>query len=202
MESRTLVLCTANPGKIKEILELLPAEWRVLSLAEAGINIDLPETGDTLEANALQKARTAHGLCGLPCIADDSGLEVNTLGGEPGVHSAHFAGPQRDDRKNIQKLLTALNGAEDRTAQFRTVMAWVDGGEEQLFEGLAHGQIIEEERGAGGFGYDPVFLPLGQTRTFAEMGRGEKNRISHRAKAMAGLAAWMTGLHVSDQGQR
>lgn len=193
MEGRTLVLCTANAGKVTEMRAMMPAGWQVLSLAEAGIREELPETGSTLEENALQKARTAHALCGLPCIADDTGLEVDALGGAPGVYSARYAGPERDDRANVRKLLDVLSGSVDRSAHFRTVIAWVEAGSEHLFEGRVDGSITTEENGAGGFGYDPVFRPEGSERTFAEMERGEKNAISHRGRAMARFAEWMKG---------
>ena len=193
MEKTTLVLCTANPGKVVEMRALVPAGWRVLSLAEAGIGADLPETGATLEENALQKARTAPALCGPPCLADDTGLEVAALDGAPGVLSARYAGAERDDRANIRKLLKALATSADRSARFRTVLAWVDPGGEHLFEGCVEGRIATEEQGQGGFGYDPVFLPEGSDRTFAEMDRGEKNAISHRGRAMAHVAAWLKG---------
>ncbi|MBX2977776.1 MAG: RdgB/HAM1 family non-canonical purine NTP pyrophosphatase [Flavobacteriales bacterium] len=193
MEGRTLVLCTANAGKVTEMRAMMPAGWQVLSLAEAGIREELPETGSTLEENALQKARTAHALCGLPCIADDTGLEVDALGGAPGVYSARYAGPERDDRANVRKLLDVLSGSVDRRAHFRTVIAWVEAGAEHLFEGRVDGSITTEENGAGGFGYDPVFRPEGSELTFAEMERGEKNAISHRGRAMARFAEWMKG---------
>lgn len=193
MEGRTLVLCTANAGKVSEMRAMMPAGWQVLSLAEAGIREELPETGPTLEDNALQKARTAHAICGLPCIADDTGLEVDALGGAPGVYSARYAGPERDDRANVRKLLQDLSGSAVRSAHFRTVLAWVEVGEEHLFEGRVDGHIIMQEQGAGGFGYDPVFRPEGSERTFAEMERSEKNAISHRGRAMARFAAWIAG---------
>ncbi len=183
-----LVLCTRNPGKIAELAALLPAGHRLIGLDDLGITEELPETGDTLEANALEKARTVHERCGLPCIADDSGLEVAALGGAPGVHSAHYAGPERDALANMRKLLEALGDAADRSARFRTVIAFIDGGSEHLFEGVVEGHLLPAPQGSGGFGYDPLFVPDGGSCSFAEMGADAKNRISHRARAVAAFA--------------
>ncbi|MBP7449482.1 MAG: RdgB/HAM1 family non-canonical purine NTP pyrophosphatase [Flavobacteriales bacterium] len=182
-----LVICSSNPGKIAEIRALLPAGMRVLSLNEAQVEVDLPETGSTLEDNALQKARAAHRICGLPCLADDSGLEVDALDGAPGVLSARFAGSQRDDRANIELLLARMADIHERGARFRTILALVDGGQEHVFEGFVTGRIGEAPKGEGGFGYDAVFIPSGHERTFAEMNIGEKNNISHRRIAIASL---------------
>lgn len=150
-----LLLCTGNSGKVTELRALLPGGMDLLSLTDAGLPLDLPETGDTLAANALEKARFAFERTGLTCIADDSGLEVNALGGAPGVYSARYAGPAKNDRANIEKLLTALDGVTDRGARFRTVVALIDAEGEHLFEGEVRGTITTEMRGTKGFGYDP-----------------------------------------------
>lgn len=182
-----LVLCTRNPGKVAELAALLPSTFHVIGPDQVGVVEELPETGDTLEANAVQKARWVHDRCGLPCIADDTGLEVDALGGAPGVHSAHYAGAARDPGANMRKLLHALEGCGDRKARFRTVIAFVQDGREQLFHGVVEGRILSAPRGTGGFGYDPLFAPEGEERSFAEMTPGEKNRISHRARTTAAL---------------
>jgi XTP/dITP diphosphohydrolase len=181
---RSLVLCSSNPGKIAEMRALLPLQLRLLSLKEAGIQVDLPETGATLMENALQKAREAHHMCELPCLADDTGLEVDALQGAPGALSARFAGAQRDDAANMRLLLQRLEGCINRTARFRTILALVDGDFERVFEGVVHGRISELPKGDGGFGYDAVFIPRGHERTFAEMTMQEKNGISHRRNAI------------------
>lgn len=186
-----MLLCTGNPGKAAELRALLPAGVEVMTLADAGLPDDLPEEADTLEGNALQKARFAHARTGLPCLADDTGLEVRALRGAPGVHSARYAGDAKDAGANMRKLLAALEGQVDRRARFRTVLAWVAAGEERLFEGMVEGRIAAEPRGSKGFGYDPVFLPQGSTLTFAEMDAAEKNALSHRARAMQAAAAFL-----------
>lgn len=186
-----ILLCTGNAGKVAELLALMPPGIELISLTEAGLAVDLPETGDSLMANALQKARFAHARTGLPCLADDTGLEVAALGGGPGVHSARYAGEEKDAAANVRKLLTALQGVVDRQALFRTVMAWVSVDEERTFEGIVEGIITHAPRGDAGFGYDPVFQPLGESRTFAEMDLRAKNALSHRARAMQGLHAFL-----------
>jgi XTP/dITP diphosphohydrolase len=186
-----MLLCTGNPGKAAELRALLPSGVEVVTLADVGLPTDLPEEADTLEGNALQKARFAHARTGLPCLADDTGLEVCALGGAPGVHSARYAGEAKDAGANMRKLLAALEGKEDRRACFRTVLAWVAAGEERIFEGMVEGRIVLEPRGSKGFGYDPVFLPQGSALTFAEMDAAEKNALSHRARAMHAAAAFL-----------
>lgn len=180
-----ILLCTGNAGKVGELRALLPGRFEVVSLAQAGLPSDLPETGETLAENALQKARFAHARTGLPCLADDTGLEVDALGGAPGVRSARYAGEAKDPTANMRRLLMELGGATGRQARFRTVLAYVSTDEERTFEGIVEGVITGAPQGVGGFGYDPVFKPLGSTRTFAEMSREEKNAMSHRARAMA-----------------
>jgi len=179
-----LLLCTGNAGKVDELRLLLPKGIEVVSLTDAGLPLDLPETGDTLEANALQKARFAHARTGLPCLADDTGLEVLALLRAPGVLSARYAGPAKDPVANMRKLFTDLNGFADRSARFRTVIAFVANGQERTFEGMINGSILDAPRGTGGFGYDPIFMPVGEERSFAEMSVAEKNAMSHRARAM------------------
>ncbi|HLK98287.1 MAG TPA: RdgB/HAM1 family non-canonical purine NTP pyrophosphatase [Hymenobacter sp.] len=188
-------LCFAsnNAHKLHEIRPLLPAGTELLSLADIGCHEELPETQDTLEGNARQKAEYVWEHYGVPCFADDTGLEVTALNGEPGVYSARYAGPQRLAADNVQKLLHELRGQSDRSAQFRTVVALVlPGGAVHEFAGTVEGSIREVPNGSGGFGYDPVFQPSeGDGRTFAEMDTPEKNQISHRARAVAGLVAFL-----------
>jgi XTP/dITP diphosphohydrolase len=185
--TRELVLCTGNPGKVSELRAMLPKEWVVLSLADVGLGGELPENGHTLEDNALEKARFVHAICGKPCLADDTGLEVDALDGAPGVYSARYAGPEGDAAANIRLLLRSLEGEPDRSARFRTVLALVGRDGEHLFEGVVSGRIAMEPVGSGGFGYDPLFIPDGCRATFAEMGADEKNAIGHRGKALARL---------------
>lgn len=191
MKDRRIVLCTGNPGKLVELKGILPDTMQLLSLEDVGLPMDLPETGATLEANALQKARTAYLQCGLPCIADDTGLEVDALGGAPGVYSARYAGAQRDPQANMDKLLDALKGIGQRTARFRTVIAYIDVDGEHCFEGVVEGRIALSRQGGGGFGYDPIFLPEGSSLSFAEMSAGTKNRISHRGRALHSLISYL-----------
>ncbi len=189
------MLCAAtnNAHKLDELRPLLGARFDLRTLTDIGCHDELPETSDTLEGNALQKARYVWQHFGVPCFADDTGLEVRALQGAPGVDSAHYAGPARDSAANVQKLLTALDGQPDRTARFRTVIALIDAnGREHLFAGIVEGRITEAPRGTGGFGYDSVFQPDGFTETFAELPLEAKNRISHRARAVAGLVQWLT----------
>ncbi|OGX82256.1 RdgB/HAM1 family non-canonical purine NTP pyrophosphatase [Hymenobacter coccineus] len=188
-------LCFAsnNAHKLDEIRPLLPPGLALLSLADIGCHEELPETQDTLEGNARQKADYVRQHYGVACFADDTGLEVTALDGAPGVYSARYAGPQREAADNVAKLLRELAGSPDRTAQFRTVVALAQAdGSTRTFAGAVAGQIAEVPRGAGGFGYDPVFVPTeGNGRSFAEMSGAEKNQISHRARAVAGLLAYL-----------
>ena len=188
-------LCFAsnNAHKLEEIRPLLPPGLTLLSLADIGCQEELPETQDTLEGNARQKADYVRQHYGVACFADDTGLEVTALNGEPGVYSARYAGPQRLAEDNVAKLLHELTGVPDRSARFRTVVALAGAdGSMHEFPGEVAGSISEETRGAGGFGYDPVFVPAeGDGRTFAEMSGTEKNRISHRARAVGGLLAFL-----------
>lgn len=186
-----LLLCTGNPGKLAELRELLPPNIEIVTLKDVGLPADLPETGTTFAENALQKARLGHAHTSLPTVADDSGLEVDALGGAPGVDTAFYAGPQKDDKANVAKLLRELDGVEDRGARFRTVIALVDGKEEHLFEGEVRGSIATAPRGSNGFGYDPVFLPEMSELTFAELDPMRKNAISHRGHAVWKLVRFL-----------
>jgi len=187
-----VLLCTGNPGKVAELRALLPAGLVVRGLAELGLPLDLPEHGDTLEANALEKAHFGHAHGGLPAISDDTGLEVVALHGAPGVYSARYAGEARDPAANMAKLLRELDGKADRSAQFRTVIALVDDTGEHTFEGIVRGTIAAAPRGTGGFGYDPVFLPDCSDLSFAEMDARSKNAISHRGQALWKLAQFLS----------
>jgi XTP/dITP diphosphohydrolase len=182
-----LIFASQNTHKIREIGSLLPPQFKLEGLLENGIVDELAETGATLDANAIQKARFVFQQTGKPCFADDTGLEVFVLDGAPGVYSARYAGDERDANKNMEKLITQLTAYSDRRAQFRTVIAWVDETQELLFEGSVSGTILPEKRGLGGFGYDPIFKPDGFDRSFAEMAADEKNSVSHRARALAKL---------------
>lgn len=190
--TKQLVFATNNDHKLSEVRAILGGRVRVLSLHDIGLEADIPETSDTLEGNALEKARYVYRHCGLDCFADDTGLEVSALGGRPGVHTARYAYPDRHDPEaNIDKLLAELKEKNDRRAQFRTVIALIEKGKEKLFEGVVRGEILPERRGLDGFGYDPVFAPEGGELSFAQLGVAEKNRISHRARATARLAAYL-----------
>ena len=188
---KTLVFATNNLHKLEEVRDILGGSFRIASLKEIGCTDDIPETADTLDGNALQKARYVKDKFGYDCFADDTGLEVEALGGAPGVFSARYAGPGHDSEANMQKLLKDLEGKTNRQAQFRTVVALLLDGEEYTFEGIVRGTILTERRGTAGFGYDPVFVPEGYAETFAEMGSEEKNRISHRARAVQKLADFL-----------
>ncbi len=179
-----LVLATNNPHKVTEIRKILPESFELLDLRQAGVTEDLPETSGTIEGNAIQKALRVWELIGMQCVADDSGLEVEMLGGKPGVDSAHFAGHPRNDGRNIIYLLDQLEGVQNRRARFRTVLAYVQNGEVFTFEGTVQGVISNAQRGTSGFGYDPVFVPDGYEKSFAELPAEVKNSISHRANAL------------------
>ena len=178
-----LVFATHNPNKIKEIQELVPPEIELLSLKDINCMEDIEETGTTLEENAQIKVDYIKNKYGYDCFADDSGLEVDALDGAPGVYSARNAGSEKKNEKNIQKVWENLFDKKEKKAQFRTVIAANIHGKEFLCEGKIRGTIIHEKRGKGGFGYDPIFVPKGHSKTFAELGKEVKNKISHRAKA-------------------
>lgn len=191
MPSNTIVFATNNEHKIREVREMLGEHYQFLSLADINCFRDLPETRETLEGNAKQKAAYVVQHFDYDCFAEDTGLEVDALYGEPGVRTARYAGEARDERANMAKLLAKLTGQTKRTARFRTVIALMLDGKTHLFEGVVEGRIAEEPRGEGGFGYDPIFIPEGHDRTFAEMGPAEKNPISHRGLAMAKLQEFL-----------
>lgn len=189
----TLIFATNNQHKVDEIRLILGNRFEVLTLKEAGIDIDIPEPHDTLEANASEKSSVINRMTGKDCFSEDTGLEVEALDGEPGVKSARYAGEGRSFEKNVEKLLHNLSGNTNRKARFRTVISLITGEKEHLFEGICNGRITEEESGSKGFGYDPVFIPDGSDRTFAEMETSEKNQFSHRKKAMEKLIAFLDG---------
>jgi XTP/dITP diphosphohydrolase len=188
---RELIFATNNSHKASEIEQLMAGRFRVITLKEAGLEGDIPETEPALEGNALLKARHIHALTGRDCFADDTGLEVAALGGRPGVMSARYAGPACEAEANMNLLLRELTDATDRGARFRTVIALILDGKEHLFEGIAEGSIISEKRGEEGFGYDPIFIPIGCDMTFAEMSKQEKNLLSHRGKAIRQLILFL-----------
>ncbi len=191
---KKLVFATNNAHKLDEIRAILGDKIEVLSLKDINCDADIPETADTLEGNAALKAEYIYKNYGLDCFADDTGLEVEALGGAPGVYSARYAGGDgHDSEANMRKLLQELDGKQNRKAQFRTAICLIEQGEEHLFEGIVKGSIIEQKRGASGFGYDPVFMPEGYEETFAEMGNAEKNKISHRARAVEKLCEYLNG---------
>ena len=183
-----LIFATNNAHKLEEVKTLLfPFEIRILSLKDKGINTEIPEDYETLEENAIQKARFIYEKTGENTLADDTGLEVAALNGAPGVYSARYAGTNGNAEANIQKLLSEMEGIPDRSARFRTVIALILNGKEYTFEGTVKGHITAFPKGSQGFGYDPVFIPEGYTQTFAEMPLSEKNNISHRANALRKL---------------
>ncbi len=182
-----LVFATGNAHKVGEIAALIPPDIQLKSLADIGCTDDLPETSPTIAGNALQKARYVHERFGVHCFAEDTGLEIDALQGRPGVYSARYAGPGKDDAANIALVLKQMQGVANRSARFRTVIALILDGQEHLFEGVVEGHIAEALAGKGGFGYDPIFIPQGEIRSFAQMDLHTKNTISHRAKATAML---------------
>lgn len=180
---KNIVFATNNKNKLREIRDIVGSRYNILSLSDINCHEDIPETADTIEGNALLKARFVKEKYGYDCFADDTGLEVEALDNRPGVYSARFAGEECNSEKNIDKLLSELKGIENRKARFRTVIALLKGETEEEFEGVIYGNISHERHGEGGFGYDKVFVPENYDRTFAEMLTEEKNSISHRAKA-------------------
>lgn len=186
-----IVFATNNTHKLEEIRRMLRGSHQIVSLAEIGCHEDIPEEQDTLEGNALQKARYIKQHYGYDCFADDTGLEIDALGGRPGVYSARYAGEAKDSEANMRKVLAEMQGHSDRRARFRTVIALILGNEEHLFEGKVEGEILTTRQGSAGFGYDPVFRPDGYDRSFAEMDPDTKNSISHRGEATRKLAAFL-----------
>ena len=192
-----LIFATNNQHKADEIRSIIGDQFEIFTLKEAGIDIDIPEPYNTLEANASEKSLTIFKISGISCFSEDTGLEVKSLNGEPGVKSARYAGDGRSFDANIDKLLINLAGKQNRSARFRTVISLLIDGKENLFEGICEGRIIEEKRGEQGFGYDPVFIPAGSIRTFGEMNMEEKTQYSHRAKATKKLVAFLNNLSTS-----
>jgi len=186
-----ICFATNNSKKIEEVKAALGEDFTLLSLADIGCHEELQETGDTLEHNAFQKARYVYDNYGVSCFADDTGLEVDALEGAPGVYSGRFAGEPRSDERNISLLLEKMEGIQNRKARFRTVIALILEGEEHRFDGMAEGEIIHGRSGKAGFGYDPVFRPDGGELTFAEMSMDDKNRISHRGRAVQKLIEFL-----------
>lgn len=186
-----LVFATNNLNKLKEVQKLIPETITLLSLKEIGCNEDIPETQNTIEGNAIQKAEYVKTHYGYDCFADDTGLEVNALNGEPGVFSARYAGPQREANDNMDKLLHHLENKNDRSAQFKTVIALHINGKLETFTGICKGSITQTKSGSQGFGYDPIFKAEDYTQTFAEITLEEKNRIGHRGKAVSKLVDFL-----------
>jgi XTP/dITP diphosphohydrolase len=195
----TLIFATNNQNKVKEIRAVLQDGFEIITLKEAGINIEIPEPHDTLNANATEKSTVIHQLTGKDCFSEDTGLEVTALNGEPGVRSARYAGEDNDFQNNVLKLLANMEDKEDRSAQFRTVISLIINDNEHQFEGICKGHITRQQKGSGGFGYDPVFVPEGSDKTFAEMTMEEKNIFSHRKKATAQLIQFLNNHHGKDK---
>lgn len=187
-----LIFATNNQNKVQEVRAVLGELFNIITLKEAGIDIEIPEPHDTLEANATEKSKTIFEITKQNCFSEDTGLEVEALDGEPGVKSARYAGQGRNFDDNIEKLLGRLQPFANRSARFRTVISLLLDGKEYFFEGICTGKIISERRGTKGFGYDPVFVPDGSDKTFAEMDMEGKNKFSHRKKAMEKLISFLT----------
>lgn len=192
-----LVFATNNKHKLDEVRKITAQHnIEVVSLADIHCHDEIPETADTLEGNALQKAQYIQGKFGLDCFADDTGLEVEALDNAPGVYSARYAGPGHDSEANMQKLLQVMEGKTNRKARFRTVIALIIGDKQYCFSGIVNGTITTEKKGENGFGYDPIFIPEGYEQTFAELGDSVKNKISHRAKAVEQLDHFLANLNL------
>lgn len=191
----SIIFATNNKNKVDEIRAVLKDGFQIISLKEAGIEIDIPEPYDTLEENAREKSNTIYALTGKDCFSEDTGLEVAALDNEPGVKSARYAGDDNDFKRNIEKLLQKMDGIDKRQAQFRTVISFMMQGMEYQFEGICRGTITNTESGTNGFGYDAVFVPEGSTKTFAEMTMDEKNKFSHRKKATEKFVQFLNGHH-------
>lgn len=193
-----IIFATNNANKIREVQLMLDSSWKLITLKEAGISADIPEPFDTLEENAKAKSSFIFQATGKNCFSEDTGLEVEALNNAPGVHSARFAGEHGNDKANIQKLLQQMEQVRDRQARFRTIISlWLEGAEYQ-FEGICRGTILRRPQGEQGFGYDPVFMPTGTTKTFAEMDISEKNQFSHRKKAVTQLLQFLSNYHGKD----
>ena len=188
---KKIVFATNNEHKLRELRQILAGKFEILGLNDIACTEDIPETAETIEENSMQKAEYILNKYGLDCFADDTGLEIEALNGRPGVYSARYAGEEKNMQKNIEKILSELSNTNNRKARFKTVISLIIDGKKQQFEGIVNGKIIEQERGKSGFGYDPVFVPNGYNITFAEMDASEKNKISHRAKAVEKLVAFL-----------
>jgi XTP/dITP diphosphohydrolase len=189
-----LIFASNNKHKIEELKAFAGTEIEIVSLKEAGIDIDIPEPHDSLEKNASEKSWTIHRLTGNDCFSEDTGLEIEALNGEPGVRSARYAGESRSFNDNIEKVLNKLSAENNRSARFRAVISLIIDGKETQFEGVCNGQIIDSPQGTEGFGYDPIFMPDGSRRSFAEMSIDEKNQFNHRTKAAAKLVAFLQNM--------
>ena len=194
----TLIFATNNEHKVSEIQSLLPKDINVITLQQAGINIDIPEPYDTLQENANTKAKTIFEITKQNCFSEDTGLEIDALNGAPGVHSARYGGADRNFSANIEKVLTNLKNTENRSAQFRTVICLIWEQKEYYFEGVCRGHIAEQNSGTAGFGYDPIFIPEGATKSFAEMTMDEKNIYSHRQKAVTQLFIFLQSFNKTN----
>ena len=192
-----LIFASNNRHKIQELKAFAGNEIEIVSLKEAGIDIDIPEPHDTLEENASEKSWTIHKLTGNDCFSEDTGLEIEALNGEPGVKSARYASDERSFKDNIEKVLNKLADKQNRSARFRAVISLIIDGTETQFEGICNGKIIDSPRGAEGFGYDPIFIPEGSIRSFAEMTIEEKNQFNHRTKAAAKLVAFLQNMKAN-----
>jgi XTP/dITP diphosphohydrolase len=195
----TLVFATNNQHKLKEIRAMVPGSISIVSLKDIGCTDELPETSSSLRGNALQKAKYVFDKCGMNCFADDTGLEIESLGGRPGVYSARYSGLNSSYEDNVSKVLNELKGIENRKAKFKTVITLLTDHEEKCFEGIVEGEITVDRRGDKGFGYDPVFLPSGSDKTFAEMTEEEKNKISHRGRALEKLVEYLEKSQVLEK---
>ena len=201
-EKMQLVFATNNDHKLTEIRDILGDSFKLLSLKDLNIEEDIPENEPSLEGNAMHKARHVYGILNMNVFADDTGLEIDVLNGLPGVHSARFAGEDKNSDDNIDKLLDLMGSSENRKARFRTIIALILDGKEYIFEGISEGTIISERRGREGFGYDPVFVPAGSNFTYAEMPLNDKNKISHRARAFNKLKEFLYQYNLKDNKDR
>jgi XTP/dITP diphosphohydrolase len=186
-----LIFATHNSNKAFEIQNLLPSNFHVLTLDDIDLNEEIPEKEPTIEGNSLFKAQFVFNKYNLNCFADDTGLEIDALKGRPGVHSARYAGEERNSDANMNRVLDELTGVENRNARFKTIITLFINGKQHIFEGIVNGQIISEKRGNNGFGYDPIFIPENETLTFAEMSLSEKNKFSHRARALEKMISFL-----------
>ena len=193
MKVKKIVFATGNPNKLNEIKSAINS-FEIIALKDLRITEEIPETGDTLKKNALQKAKYIHDKTGLDCFSDDTGLEIEAINNRPGVYSAMYAGPECNAENNIRKVLKELEGKTNRNAQFKTVIALILQGKECFFEGVVSGEVLKEKTGKDGFGYDPIFRPIGYKESFAEMSIAQKNEISHRGLAVKKLVKFLAGL--------